>query len=515
MNLRPYQADCIDATCTAFESFRTLLAVLPTGAGKTVIFSHLAQKMWHDCRAHTLILAHREELIDQAVAKLFLATGMNASVEKAERVGSLSSAVVVGSIQTLRGARLDRWPANHFGLIVCDEAHHALSAQWQAVLAHFPGAKVLGVTATPDRGDKRNLGEFFESIAFEIGLFDLVSAGYLSRITVQSLPLAIDLRRVSSTAGDYDAKDLGNAIEPYLEQIARAIATHATFRRTLCFLPLIATSQKFVECCVAAGISAEHIDGTSADRADKLRRFAAGEFDLLSNAMLLTEGFDDPGIDCVSVLRPTRSRPLFSQMIGRGTRVAPMKSDLMLLDFLWLHERHQLVKPAHLIARDEVEADQIIALSEQKGIPGDVADQLPLDLQGLASEAQATREEALRKRLEEHKGRKGRLMDAADWCLAKGRLDIAEWEPTMKWEGLPLTEKQTAALRRAKIDPATVHGRGHAAALLSEVFAGARLEMATPAQRGYLRQRRHPLAHEPNLTKRAAGAAIGELRKAA
>ena len=493
MNLRPYQSECLAATEKAFKDFNRVLDVLPTGAGKTVIFSFEAQRR-QQLGQRTLILSHREELIDQAIAKLHAATGIHAEKEKAEFSASLQSPVVVASIQTMI-RRLDKWPDNHFGLVVCDEAHHALSDSWQSVLKHF-NAHVLGVTATADRGDRRNLGSYFETLGYEISLFDLIDQGYLSRITLKSIPLKIDLSAVSSVAGDFKDSDLGNALEPYLDQIAFAIRDHAPLRRVLAFLPLIATSHKFVQACAKAGLSAQHIDGESPDRKEILSRFARSEFDVLSNAMLLTEGFDDPGIDCVVCLRPTRSRPLYCQIIGRGTRIADAKENLLLLDFLWMHKQHQVVRPAHLIAKDEIEAEQITELSQSAAMPADIADQMPLDLQDLASEATAKREEALRKKLHEQRNKKTKTVSAEEFAIEHNSMEAAEYSETMAWERNPVTEKQSIYLKRAKIDLSTVRGKGHASKLLSLYFGSRQTKMASHGQRAAMKRMGHPNAEQ-------------------
>ncbi|MEL0098701.1 MAG: DEAD/DEAH box helicase family protein, partial [Opitutae bacterium] len=199
MTPRPYQSAAIDAITEASKHYRKNLAVLPTGAGKTVIFSFIAQ---HFQPERTLILAHRNELIDQAIAKLHAATGIVADKEKAEFRASFDAPVVVASIQTMT-SRLERWPSDHFAHIICDEAHHSISPSWLNVLNHFKDANILGVTATPDRGDKKNLGQFYDNVAYEVDLFDLVRNGYLSPIKVFSAPLEIDLGSVKQIAGDY------------------------------------------------------------------------------------------------------------------------------------------------------------------------------------------------------------------------------------------------------------------------------------------------------------------------
>lgn len=481
MQPRPYQQTCIDSALKSFEQFNRALLVLPTGGGKTCVFSWLAQ---HYQPRKTLILAHRDELIDQAIEKLHRATGIFAQKEKAEFNASLNASVVVASVQTMQ-RRLGKWPQDHFSLVVADEGHHAISTSWQTVLNHFTGAKVLGVTATPDRGDKRNLGEFFETVAAEISLFDLINQGFLSRISVKSIPLQIDLAKVNQTAGDYDANALGDALAPYLRSIARAIREHASFRRTLVFLPLIATSKAFTDVCIQEGLSAAHVDGYSPDRKEILAAFAAGRFDVLCNAMLLTEGFDDPGIDCVVILRPTRSRSLYSQMVGRGTRIELGKENLLLLDFLWMHEKHALMRPAHLVAKSDEEAEVITKLSGEKAGGG----QGELDLECLANEATEARHEKLRRELEENRKKKSKFIDAAEFCLQMGDFEAAEYEPTMQWESKPVTGDQLKHLKRAKIDPDSVRGRGHAQKILHMIWRGQKLKLASSGQREIMRRR--------------------------
>jgi superfamily II DNA or RNA helicase len=509
MTPRAYQLECQAENIESFREFDRVLDVLPTGSGKTIIFSFEAERR-RVMGERTLILAHRDELIDQAIAKLHAATGIHAEKEKAEHQASLQSPVVVASIQTMT-RRLDKWPKDHFGLVVCDEAHHAISDSWQSVLGHF-NSQVLGVTATPDRGDQRNLGHYFETVAYELSIFDLINQGHLSRIALKAIPLQIDLTKVHSTAGDFDAAELGSALEPYLGHIAEAIREQASFRRVLAFLPLIATSQKFVQACRDAGLAAEHIDGESPDRKDLQARFKAWDFDILSNAMLLTEGYDDPGIDCVVVLRPTRSRPLYAQMVGRGTRNAPGKENLLLLDFLWMHERHAIVHPASLIARDDFDTEQITELAKaQAALPADLAAQMPLDLEGLAGEAVAQREEALRKRLEESRKKRGVALTAEEFAAQHNSLAVAEYEETMPWESTPATEKQLKWLKRAKIDLSTVRSKGHASKLLDLFFAKKPLTLASEGQRAIMRRMGHP--NSEHATADEARRFFADLRK--
>jgi superfamily II DNA or RNA helicase len=493
--LRPYQVNACDSVRNGWAEWLKQLLVLPTGAGKTIVAAKIA-KEFVDAGLRVLFIAHREELLSQTLDKFSRAAGIFAQLEKAEHRASLSCPVVVASIQTLM-SRGERFPADHFALIIVDEAHHILAESYLAVLRRF-SAKVLGITATSDRGDKKNLGAFFQNIACEVTLFDLINQGYLSRIHVKSLPLKIDLSEVKSVAGDYDANGVGNALEPYLGAIAQALKQEAGSRRILAFLPLIATSQAFVRRCADVSLRARHIDGNSPDRKEILQAFANDEFDLLSNAMLLTEGFDDPGIDCIVNLRPTRSRSLYSQIVGRGTRVAPMKENLLLLDFLWQHEKHNLIRPAHLVApSEEIAEEMTLFLSDKAG------GQEELDLEDLSATVREAREKKLREELEAKAKRQATSVDAMDFCLSVGSLAAAEWTDTMEWHARPPSERQIALIKGAGIDPTSIRSRGHASAVIDLIQSRRTLGLASAKQVRFLRRLGH--AAPESATKEDAG----------
>lgn len=449
----------------------------------TVIFSWLAQRLLPQ---RTLILAHREELIDQAIHKLHAATGIKAGKEKAEFTATRNDPVVVASVQTMI-RRLDRWSPDHFKLVVADEAHHAVSDSWQRVLNHFHNAKVLGVTATPDRGDKRSLAHYFENVAIDVSLIELIKQEYLCPITVKSVPLTIDLGDLPLMAGDFSDAQLGHALEPYLSAIAKAIRDYASFRKVLAFLPLIDTSRKFTEACKQAGLSACHVDGNSPDRAEILQDYQDNKYDVLSNAMLLTEGFDDPTIDCVMVLRPTRSRPLYAQMVGRGTRIHAHKENLLLLDCLWMHQKHRVVHPADLFTQGTEEADQITEFIAQAGGS-------ELNLLEASDEIRHQRETALRDKLAQLASRKAKFISAEQFCIEQQRMDIAEYEPTMAWESRAITPSQQKYLLQANLDIETVKGRGHASQLLNVLFTSLDKQPASPKQRWVMKRNGFPNA---------------------
>ncbi|WP_289500060.1 DEAD/DEAH box helicase [Faecalibaculum rodentium] len=494
MQLRPYQEEAKQAIFEQWkQGNRKTLLVLATGLGKTIVFcSTIEQCVKEGQRA--LILAHRGELLTQAAEKLHKTTGLIASLEKAESscLGD-PARVVVGSVQTMQSdKRLARFPKDYFHTIVVDEAHHALSDGYQRVLEHFPDAQVLGVTATPDRGDKRNLGQYFDSIAYQYDIAQGIRDGYLSPIRALTVPLSIDLTDVSVQAGDYSSEDLGEALEPYLEQIADAMLEHCQGRKTIVFLPLVATSQKFRDILESRGFRAEEVNGTDSpeSRKAKLHAFESGQLDVLCNSMLLTEGFDCPSIDCVICLRPTKVRSLYTQIVGRGTRLHPGKDYCLILDFLWHSERHELCHPAHLVSEDPAVQAKATEMMEEAA---EDEDPQMFDIEDLVVEAEkevvAEREASLAKQLKEMSQRKSKFVDPLQWELSINTNELASYEETMPWEMKPITEKQKRALEKAGINPDEIDTNGKASLILNKLTKRRDAGLTTPKQIRFLEKR--------------------------
>lgn len=481
MQLRPYQEEARAKVQQEWkEDRKRTLLVLPTGCGKTIVFSKIIEdrvKMGE----RVLVLAHRSELLEQASDKLMTATGLGTALEKAENtsIGSWFR-VVVGSVQTMqREKRLSKFPDDHFDTIVIDEAHHAISDGYQCVLEHFKNANVLGVTATPDRGDMRNLGSYFDSLAYEYPLVDAIKSGYLSKITAITIPLELDLSTVSQQAGDFKASEIGTALDPYLEQIADEMVKQCKNRKTVVFLPLVKTSQKFRDILNEKGFRAAEVNGESKDRAEILEDFDKDKYNVLCNSMLLTEGWDCPTVDCVVVLRPTKVRALYSQMVGRGTRLAPGKENLLLLDFLWHTERHELCRPAHLIASSPEVA---------KKMTENMAEDTEVEFSLLEAEEQAgkdvvaEREEALAKQLAEQRHKKRKLVDPLQFEMSIQAEDLADYVPSFGWEMAPPSEKQLKALEKFGIYTEEIGNAGKAGKLLDRLNKRKDSGLTTPKQ---------------------------------
>lgn len=481
MELRPYQEEAKESIFEEWDKgvLKTLL-VLPTGCGKTVVFAKVAE----DCVRRgdrVLILAHRGELLEQAADKIAKVTGLGCATEKAEQScrGSWFR-ITVGSVQTLmREKRLGQFQADYFNTIIIDEAHHCISDSYQKILQHFGSAHVLGVTATPDRGDMQNLGQVFDSLAYEYTLPKAIKEGYLSPIKALTIPLQLDLSGVSMQSGDFKAGDIATALDPYLYQIADEMEKYCKDRKTVVFLPLVKTSQKFKDILNEKGFCAAEVNGESRDRAEVLEAFDRGDYNVLCNSMLLTEGWDCPSVDCVIVLRPTKVRSLYSQMVGRGTRLCEGKDHLLLLDFLWHTERHELCHPADLICEKKEVAQKMTENLEQAA--GTLVDLEEAEKKA-SEDVIAEREESLAKQLAEMKHRKKKLVDPLQFEMSIQAEDLAGYVPAFGWEMAPPSDSQKKELEKRGILPDEIDNAGKASKILDRLHRRQEEGLTTPKQ---------------------------------
>lgn len=490
MELRPYQQQAKDAIFSEWgNGIKKTLLVLPTGCGKTIVFAKVAEECVKG-GSRVLILAHRGELLDQAADKIGKSTGLGCATEKAEQtcIGSWFR-IVVGSVQSMmREKRLNQFPNNYFNTIIIDEAHHCISESYQKVLRHFPDAEVLGVTATPDRGDMQNLGTVFESLAYEYTLPRAIKEGYLSPIKAVTIPLKIDMSAVGVQAGDFKSGDIATALDPYLESIAEEMEKYCSDKKTVVFLPLVKTSQKFRNILNNHGFRAAEVNGDSKDRAEILEAFDKDQYNVLCNSMLLTEGWDCPSVDCIVVLRPTKVRSLYCQMVGRGTRLSPEtnKDHLLLLDFLWHTERHELCHPASLICESaEVAQKMTENMEKDAGCIMDIE-----EAERIASEdVVAQREEALAKQLSEMKRRKKKLVDPLQFEMSIQAEDLSGYVPAFGWEMAPPSDKQKQTLEKLGILPDAIENAGKASKILDRLDKRRREGLTTPKQIRFLESR--------------------------
>jgi len=453
-SLRPYQEEAIARIRACLAENQSTLLVLPTGTGKT----RTAATYVRDHGGRVLWLAHRQELIEQGRESLEDVTGQQVSIEKADQYAR-GTRIVVASVQTLKGDRLstfrDRFDPT---LIVTDEAHHAPSASYRAIYEAFPGARHLGLTATPDRHDEKAMGLVFDSVAFVYEIRDAIRDGFLCPIRALQVQVdAIDLRAVGTVAGDLNQGELDAVMsaEEALHGVVGATLEHAGARRTIVFTTSVENAHRLAEITNRyRPASARAVDGGTDPRARAtvLRDHKAGAYQYLFNVGVLTEGYDDPAISCVVMARPTSSRALYAQCAGRGLRIADGKADCLLIDLAGNSGKHSLVTATDILAGKY--DDDTLALAKKKVAEADGGMLAEEALAEAAREIEAQRqaEAARRARIQGKVKTRATVVDPFAVLHMKDP-SAEEWSDRY---ATPATDPQLAALERMKI-PAPEH----------------------------------------------------------
>jgi ATP-dependent helicase IRC3 len=372
--LRPYQEEAIAAVLAAEDrGKRRVVVVLPTGAGKTVIFASLVKVL----RRPTLVLAHRSELLDQARDKLQRTLGRPVAIERADEHAAPDAPVVVASLRSLHHQRLQRLLASRaFGLIIYDECHHAPADDNRRILADLgcfqPGFSglLVGFTATTGRGDRRGLDEVFDEIVYTRSLPAMIRDGFLVRLRGLRITTGEDLRGLTPRPGDFDTTELEEAVDVRGRNalVARSIQELCRDRVTLVFCVTVQHARNLCDALNRVGVPTGLIHGElpPAERATVLAGLADGSLRAVTNVGVLTEGFDEPRVSCVAMARPTRSESLYAQCVGRGTRLHPGKEDCLVLDFVDLSDLSLATLPSLFGMPPQVDLDGLDALDAEE-----------------------------------------------------------------------------------------------------------------------------------------------------
>ncbi len=540
MKLRDYQEAAAGGIFRAWEDNTSALAVLPTGLGKTVLFAEVIRRM-HENGVRAMVLAHREELITQAADKIHRVTGLEAQIEMGEyhvspMFGEMPP-VVVSTVQTHcaggdGGGRMSKFDPQDFGLVVIDEAHHATARTYRRCIDWYrqnPNCKVLGVTATPDRADEAALGAVFESVAYEYGVLDAINNGWLVPIEQQMVTVgSLDFSNIRTTAGDLNQGDLAEVMEDErnLQGVAVPTVEICGDRRAIVFAATVEQAERL----------AEILNRYKPDRAawlcgktdkDERRRmladFKAGHLQFVVNVGVLTEGFDDAGVEVVVMARPTKSRALYAQMAGRGTRPAEevagklgdiptaqercamirssSKPSCLIVDFTGKAGRHKLCCTADILGGnidDDVVAE-VTRRVRENGKPVDMTEEL--------AKVKAEVEE-----------RKKREAASRAGLQARAQFLVTKIDPFNEWDITPVQERgwdrhrhftpkqAQVLLERIGVNPEKIpYGQGKQ--LLDEYFRRVQGGYASLKQASLLKKRGFsmPLRHD------MAGRMIGRM----
>lgn len=392
ITLRPYQNEALAAVHGAMQrGIRRPLVALPTGTGKTCLFA----KVIEERPGRSLVIAHRDELLRQAGDKINSVTpGATAKIGyvKAEE-NDHDTPITIASVQTLsRQNRLEK-VAPDYQTVIIDECHHSAAESYLRVIEYFNGFKddgplVLGVTATPERGDKIGLDCVFQEIVYQRTMLDMIKEDFLCDLTAIEIKLKVDFNALHTRHGDY----IDSEVEAFMkhadapQHIVEAFKEHAGDRPTIVFTPTVAMAHDIAERFVEAGFAAEGLDGTTPtqERRNILARLKSGQTQIVCNCGVLTEGFDEPSVACIITARPTKSKVLYIQMIGRGTRKYPGKKDCLIMDVVGVPHSHDLQTVTNLfglppgalkqkaltdyLAEKEQEELNLAALREQQRI---------------------------------------------------------------------------------------------------------------------------------------------------
>ncbi len=512
INLRDYQQAARASVQSGWAKFNRQLLDMATGTGKTSICSIMARDRWLQNGGRTLVLENRDALVRQTAKRLSHETGLDVDIEMAGEHASPFAPIVVASVQTLcRVNRLTGFAENHFQQLIADECHHSTANSWLRVLNYFhygaeslaegwktpvdgsyqPKCDVLGVTATPEINGKRNLGEFYQTIAYRYQLLNAVKDGWLVMPRAIMEPLAINFKGLRATrtshGSDYNPTEVAERMIPVIEALASRMAFHGAGRKGMAFMPSVKTAEMLAEALNRNGLRAIFVSGECLDRDEKTEVFVEhGPGIMLCTAALYTEGFDVPDVDFVFA-GITKSRSYYRQKIGRATR--PLKGTV---DGLFTAEERRAAiaasaKPNFLIYDpfckcDEIElCDAYDLVTDRPEIKERMKAEGPLE-EASAEKAERDFIKSLEKEAKKHAAKKARTVDPLAWAVSLGDSAISSYTPKDDWESHPASVGQLDLIKRFGFNVEGVKTKGIASRIIARLNARASMHLATPKQ---------------------------------
>lgn len=487
IKFRPYQTEAVESVFEAWKESQSALIVEPTGCGKTTIFTEITRRRIAES-GRVLILVHREELLKQAKDRMMAQAGIQCDVEMGKQraaQGLFNKApVVVATVQSMYAGngghgRMAHFKPIEFGTLILDECHHYISPAYTRVIDYFknnPNIKILGVTATPDRADEEALGQLFESVAHDYEILDAIHDGWLVPVDQKMVEVeGLDFSGMRTQLGDLNSRDLAEVMER--EEVLQGVASSSIEiignKRTIAFTSSVAHAEMLSNIFNRhrLGMSEWICGKTPRDvRAHKLSQFKSGEIQVMVNCGVLTEGFDCPEVECIIQARPTKSRSLYAQIIGRSLRPLPglvdpielaefrrlaieqsPKPSALIIDFVGNAGRHKLMSSADILGGNV--SDQAIERAVEKA----KATGVTVRMNELLDEEESLikKEEADRKRQEEI-ARRNRIIAKSDYSIKSIdpflKYDITPKKVNVWDERFPLSIKQVDVLKKAGVD---------------------------------------------------------------
>lgn len=535
--LRGRQPEWLETIKVDLTKWSRLLVVAPGGVGKTGVMGQLAKYLWKTKGIRTLVLENRDRLTEQTAKRIRDETGLEVDVEKGSQRASPYAPVVVACVQSIsKIARLTAFASGHFGLVIPDECHLALSDSWLRVIRYHhygaeslspewkqpedgkysPRCSVVGFTASPDLGDKRNLGELFQHQSVNYSYMDAIDEGWLVGIKEINVPVKIDtrhFRKKHTSEGDaFNVADQNAALLPIIKELAEQIVRFAPTKKGICFVPSVEVARQMSDALNGIGIPSTFVSGECLDKGPKTDAFHASKSGWLVNCCLYNYGVDFPDVTAIAIFGAMISKVKYLQSVFRGTRVLPG----LIHDGMTAEERRAAIASS---------GKQYLTLLSPFFISDKIQICEPFDLFGIRPEGKKKvpplrdftdpakiRDyiKAMEKAASKHANRQPRTINPVVFALSLGDSALAHYVPETAADAAPPSDAELDYLLAAGISTVDIKNSGEAQQHISRLKERDRLGLATPLQLTFLRRLGIPDETATLMRKTQAGAIIGQ-----